>query len=255
MYEPCIRGLAVAPQRFHSTTVAYQVGPTSSEIRPSDRPIRTWPEYCGEQERLWQVRGTVLEVVRLVEEPTEPLERQQILELGRPRSHMRLQITVSHMQSAEVYLLDLDQTLEVYARNVSVSVLAPIGAAFDPSPDFLIPAGLIADAIVTVATDKIEESRGSRTALLTSTVFVRSGDPADGVIPNGARALTIFPTVDPVTLQWYRGSPSAGGFLLGSYERTAPGPLQEAVPGASHWRISASQASNRNVTLVWTIQA
>lgn len=232
---------------------------TSAGLQLNTRGLRSWRTYEGHDpcERLWLVSTAVSEVVRLAENPVEPLSSAVIA--ANPnrtnRSALHLRIDASHTSGSTEYRIDLGQSFEIYAGQIHMELLGPPDSA--ESSGAAPASGLVADTLVTVRMLEIEVARG-HTASLTETLFVTRDTAAIGhPVPPGARALTIQtePPVRTLVGSWWRGRPPTDGVQIGDFIVPPNGRSQYAripAPQATHMTF-APGIIGRVITLVWEI--
>lgn len=164
-------------------------------------------------------------------------------------SVMHLVIIAGTTAGGRPIFIDLGQSLEVYAKQITMRLVAPRGSVawVDTLP--AAAAGLLFTSKVGVRALQIEESRSACTAIFTETRYIEPTVPLDVPVPPAARRLTIYPenATSPV-MHWLRGN-----LLLGIVDWDPLRPRQEIdVPSASLLRIGAA-VNARTFTLAWTI--
>ena len=172
------------------------------------------------------------------------------------RSVMRLRILTTDTAKGSELLVDLGQSLELYAEAIRVELLAPTGSVALTDAAVAPREGLVFDAMCMVRLLRLEASRGARSALLTQTEAIPANEGRTIEVPPAARRLTIYaelPAPAPQTMRWLRGDPSTMSIGLGVVAWDGHRPRTEVdVPSASHLRIDA-RPQPRVFTLVWTI--
>ncbi|MCH9682962.1 MAG: hypothetical protein K0V04_16115 [Deltaproteobacteria bacterium] len=259
--EDCVNdivllGRSCAPRRFPGVRVFSVLSPdgTVADLQQPTRIVNSWTDDCGRGERLWLVASSVREVIRTSIVPVPPLtgnEMEDAPAVG--RSALRLRIIAGQRGGSSTYLVDLGQSLELYAESLQVELLAPTDAQL--SSDAENRRGLLADTQAVARLLQIEQSRGARTALLSQTFFIRETSGLVVEIPPAARALTLYPSNPAVALpgSWTRGDPASGGVALGDVFVPANGRRYASVaPSATHLSLDAV-AEDRVVTFVWEI--
>ncbi|MCA9654691.1 MAG: hypothetical protein KC501_32550 [Myxococcales bacterium] len=226
---------------------------TAAGLLPLTQRVHTWSSGHVGQEHLWLVGSTVRERQRWAAAPQGP----QSVGDGLPtRSGMRLRILTTDTAKGSELLVDLGQSVELYAEAIRVELLAPAGSVALTDTAVALREGLVFDAQCMVRMLRLEASRGARSALLTQTEAIPANEDRTLEVPPAARRLTIYtelPAPAPQTTRWLRGDPSTMAIGLGVIAWDGDRPRTEIdVPSASHLRIDA-HPEPRVFTLVWTI--
>ena len=226
---------------------------TAAGLVPLTGRVQTWSSGPVGQEHLWLVGSTVRERLRWAAAPEGP---RTVGDDAPTRSVMRLRIQTSDTAKGHELLLDLGQSVELFAEAVHVELLAPAGSVALSNEAVAPRQGLLLDAMCMVRMLRLEGSRGATSALLTQTEAVPAGQGRTLEVPPGARRLTLYaelPAPTPQTLRWLRGDPATMAIPIGVVAWDGGQPRNESdVPSASHLRIEA-HPQPRVFTLVWTI--
>ncbi|MCG8590653.1 MAG: hypothetical protein MJE66_15285 [Proteobacteria bacterium] len=160
--------------------------------------------------------------------------------------------------ASEPLLIDGDQSIEVYGASITVGAVVPASVqdAGAPQRPLEVPAGELAvDDLLGCRIVGIQESRGSRSALLTDYLTVGPNDDAALPIPRGAEDVLVSPAVAGTVSAWRFtiGDPS----VLASTAPAAsfsPTDTSVRVPTASHLAV-ASDGTTRFFSITWKVRA
>lgn len=236
--------------------------------------IETWKDRLDScRERLFLVSSRAIEVKRFSQIPLSPLRVADIL--GPPSqqaSGFKVRINTDGVRGPSSVLIDANATLQLYARDLSVDLLGPLGTVEVGVPGQSPTAqGLVFDALVGIDILAIEAPLGPNVAPLSQTVVAPAAEiPAPPTVvmkPNFARRVQIYTTSAgpyPPSMRWFLGDPrtfgeAPGAIDLGIVAWETAGQrrprLEIDVPEhATHLVIDAVPDVDRIFTFRWEIQ-
>lgn len=225
------------------------------------------------EERLHLVSTRVREVLRDgTQAPLTPLDEIDFEVTDNATisesSVLRIRVLVKSDSLESVYIIDAGQSWELYAEEVDLEILGPLGTRSVPRDGAAFTAsGTVFDSLLTSRILGIERGTGAGIAKFSEQVPVPAGAVVVRPIPNGAQWVVGHMGLDgvlPPSTQWMCGDSSVIGepaaFEVGLLPWDGfggqPRTIQQPVPaGASHYRINADGANARIFSFVWGIRA
>lgn len=221
----------------------------------------------------WSICCTSIEILRSVESAL-PLGRTAVesgttLPAGamlRRRTQLKIAVEASLESGSRLFFLDSNQTIQLNATDVCVSLYAPANLYEPIAPTNLAPSGqisersgLVVDAIIGVTRARIEGTPGISTGILTSNTFVAANTRAVIQIPPFASSVVIYQTSAggaAGVFEMHYGDPTIGSLEVGTIpfiagaRKTQPEILN---PDATDIRTDLDAASDRFFAFRWTI--
>lgn len=229
----------------------------------------------------WQITTTAREYRRLVTEGTAlPLPDTAFSQIPpgvdpfTRRTVVQLRVFASGGSGLREFEMDANQSIVIVAQDVCVKWLGPDGPGGTPMRDVqnlgavernLPRTGLVIDAFLNVALERIETDPGSNSeALLTKHLFVPEGERGSIAIPAYAREVTIYqePTLGTSSVMWTQTLGDPNGivpsfltlaslpFIVGE-RKTEP---EAILPNASHLWSDIDNDADRFFTLVFLVR-
>lgn len=229
-----------------------------------------WPQR--EQlpcEKLWRIRSAGKCIQRFTE-GTSPLTENQFNASQLPAAasqggsgYFKLAINVSTSAFNSSFIIDVGQTLDIYAYSVNTSLVGPTGME-EVTPGnigTLTASGLTLDARIGAALLQVEESVSNKEAKFTQHIIVLNSTQSVIAVPNGAVSVRIIQSpAGPNSGDWTRfiGAPGilTTPFPTGRIAFFQGGSIAEhwEVGDETHLQTDQNNNVDRFFTLVWTIR-
>ncbi len=231
-----------------------------------------WPQRQQTQcERLWRLRTSAIGIQRFTAGALSPIQLNEFNRSELPAGaseggsgFFKVLLKIGSTTGAtSSFMIDVGETLEIYAFRVDMSLIGPTGAV-EVTPgnrNTLENPGLVVDVQIGASLLAIEESIDNRDAKLTQHLSVLQNTQGTISVPRGAVSLRIIQGIRGSNSgNWTRhvGDPAilATTFTTGTiaFLNRASTESHSAIGDETHLQTDQNNASDRFFTLVWTIR-
>lgn len=227
--DECMRGRASGMPNARASHVFSRIATSAQVWEIPDTPVPDvgWTtERIGRfhAPRLWQVSSGCVEFLRNAGDPVSPLSTSEILErlnyepFGETggTSTLGLRVIASADGVSKVFDMDLGQTIELYAERIDVQLYGT-SSAFQVRTDITsgtIGSGTVADTVVGVSLNPIEESRGAAQVRRSQILSATANNNVTFTVPRYAVRASFSQNaagLAPVTFDRFVGDPRTLG--------------------------------------------
>jgi hypothetical protein len=231
------------------------------------------PSWRGQDERLWRVRSSGMELQRFTGDGVAPLAKDVIvapatsaLPAGASRGGsvtFKLQVKVRSSSGNYEFFMDAGQAVEVVGKDVEVGLFGPANSVevVPSTPATVTQTGLVIDSVIGVALNAAEQAMAQTAVHFTQHFFVAANTQTSIAVPRYARGIKVFTGTGPApAASWERwiGDPAivTNGLRVGTVDFAAGTsiPASDQVGDETHIRVDLDANNARLFTVVWTIK-